>query len=295
MLPTFLVVGAAKAGTTWLHEGLRQQPDIFMPRVKEPSYFVPGIGIRDFAEYLELFRDARAHHKVIGEASTAYLTCDTSAECIRKQLGDIRIIVILRNPVRRAFSLYRWMIMEGYEWYRPFEKALAVEERRMNSPWFWKHNPEYIWDFLYFHSGLYASQVARYLDFFSSVKILLFEDLVLAPETTLLEACKFLGVKVEMPPPAQPLNTSIQPLFPRVQVLLRRLQRITAVPGAQIMDPVRRWCMEMNTLAGSSDGELQSSTAHQLSRTYFKDVEELSALLSQDLKMKWFPETASSG
>lgn len=124
--PDFFVVGAARSGTTSLWMYLLQHPKIFMPReieLKEPSFFCDLLDLYDVDAYLRLFSDAKPE-SAIGEASTAYLTSPESADLICNANPDARIIIMIRNPIDRALSLYKWMIREGYEWITPFEKSI---------------------------------------------------------------------------------------------------------------------------------------------------------------------------
>jgi len=199
--PNFLIIGAAKAGTTSFYQWLRQHPEVFMPAIKEPSFFVYGYGISDFEKYLSFFETASSM-RAIGEASTAYLVAPEAPQLIYKMAHDIKIIVLLRNPVHRAVSLYAWMVREGYEWLNTFERALAEEERRFHDPSFRWNNPEYFWDYMYFRSGLYYEQVKRYIDTFGeeSVKIYLFEELVNRPTEVYRDVCYFLDITPKFVP-----------------------------------------------------------------------------------------------
>src|SRR5918995_5717493 len=118
MLPNFIVIGAAKAGTTSLHWYLAEHPAVFMTPVKDPSYFAFGLdehgkllwgdldvhyfNVRSWTEYQRLFDDA-GDATAVGEASTMYLECPQSADRIRKALPDVRIICSIRQPVERAY------------------------------------------------------------------------------------------------------------------------------------------------------------------------------------------------
>ena len=136
-LPNLFIVGAAKAGTTSLYEYFKQHPQIFMVESdlqKEPSYFCSLVKpSKKYKYYLSLFEKATENHVRIGEASTSYLTCPESALRIKeyenKNNLDCRIIIMLRNPVDRAYSLYNWMTQSGYEWCGSFEKALRIEKK----------------------------------------------------------------------------------------------------------------------------------------------------------------------
>ena len=110
MMPNFLIVGAAKAGTTSLYRYLRQHPDIFMPEWKELSFFIgdpygPLHKVKKAKNYYKIF--ARAHHQTaIGEASTSYLFDEAAPRLIKEKLGVIKILIVLRDPVHMSYSLY---------------------------------------------------------------------------------------------------------------------------------------------------------------------------------------------
>src|SRR5687767_12736237 len=107
-VPNFFVCGAARSGTTSLWEYLRQHPDIYMPAAiehKEPSYFCDLYGMSDWNQYLALFREA-GNRKRVGEASGPYLTSPESAGRLKEAAPEARIIILLRDPAERAWSLY---------------------------------------------------------------------------------------------------------------------------------------------------------------------------------------------
>src|SRR5437588_7141599 len=170
--PNFLIAGAAKAGTTSLHDYLGQHPDIYMSTFKEPNYFVPGYAYEDWEDYLALFAGARGE-TAVGESSTGYLYCEESPLRIKSTLGDVKIILILRNPARRAASLYWWMVREGYENAPSFADALERESSRARDPDFRANCPQFFPDYLYYTTGLYSEQVERFLETFGpdSVRI----------------------------------------------------------------------------------------------------------------------------
>src|SRR5205809_7660617 len=126
MTPDFLVVGTARAGTTALHYHLRQHPQIFMPRQKEPCFFCfaenkPNYKNGKFSfstykhnDYLKLFNKAKSF-QIKGEISTPYLFLyDKTINNIRKYHShpdELKIIIVLRNPIHRAYSQYLWNYM----------------------------------------------------------------------------------------------------------------------------------------------------------------------------------------
>lgn len=117
-LPTFLIVGAPKAGTTSLYHYLRSHPDVFMSEAKEPHYFSyagegqPAWGMRSLDAYEALF-DSVHGERATGEASTWYLYSETAAEEIYRALPNTQIIILLRNPIGRAYSSWSYRVQMG--------------------------------------------------------------------------------------------------------------------------------------------------------------------------------------
>src|SRR5688572_27472269 len=124
-LPDFLVVGAAKAGTISLYHYLAQHPDVFMSPVNECNFFALETAnwdreylgpvdrfyidqhcVRNLDAYHRLFEAARAG-SVIGECSPLYLFSDVAPARIHAHIPNAKIIVILRQPIDRAFSNYQ--------------------------------------------------------------------------------------------------------------------------------------------------------------------------------------------
>ena len=112
--PNFYIVGAPKAGTTSMYEYLKNVPGIYMSAIKEPNYFsintVPDNHpvlkpIRDKMKYLSLFDDV-TNEKIIGEASPDYLPDPDAPHLIHQVAPHAHIVIILRDPVERAFSDY---------------------------------------------------------------------------------------------------------------------------------------------------------------------------------------------
>lgn len=190
-MPDFLIVGAAKAGTTAVHAYLAQHPEVFVPTKKETNFFaykdrVPHIlGPKDsdtlrrlllkspvthMDEYLALFKAALPTQR-LGEASPRYLYYERSPGLISEFAPKAKIIVLLRNPVDRAYSHFLMNKQRGLEPSRNFAQAVEIEQQRIDLGWGW--------DWHYMNLGRYAEQIQRYLDFFprNQVKIILHDDL----------------------------------------------------------------------------------------------------------------------
>jgi len=199
-MPNFLIVGAAKAGTTSLYDYLRQHPDIFMPEWKELSFFIgdacgPLHKVRNPAYYYKVFSGAK-QHKAIGEASTSYLYDRGAPAIIKSKLGAVKILIILRDPVAMSYSLYNHQSRKEGETITNFEAALAAEEKRRQDPIFKKKCYGWHANYYYFSRGLYSEQVQRYLTVFGKdhVKIFLFDELAKNALGVVQEAYRFLDV-----------------------------------------------------------------------------------------------------
>jgi len=195
--PNFLLVGAPKAGTTSLWEYLNNHPQVYFPEVKEPHYFSPTLPtdsyllpIRDRKKYLKLFEGVK-DEIAIGEASASYLWDPQSAKFIHDTIPNVRIIIMLRNPVERAFSAY----LMFYSMNREKLSFGKVIRRNVNNDLV-SFDREWI-----LGPGFYSEEVKRYLDIFESnkVKIIIFEEFVKEAKKQIKEVLKFLGLNENAP------------------------------------------------------------------------------------------------
>jgi hypothetical protein len=203
-VPNFIILGAAKAGTTALYHYLQQHPEIYMSPMKETNFFAlkdepldfqgPGDGdyinrfsITSLEEYEDQF-DGRTDEKAIGEASPLYLYSRKAPLCIHEYVPHAKLIVILRNPIDRAYSAFLHLVRDGRETTTDFHEALRQEEARIHAGW------EHIWH--YKHMGLYYEQLRRYYDLFdhSQIKVYLYRDFRTQAVGVLQELFGFLGV-----------------------------------------------------------------------------------------------------
>ncbi len=107
MLPTFIIPGAAKAGTTTLYFCLNQHPDILMSKPKEPNIFIRKQGNRINLKLCNRVFNDYAGEKAIGEAPVNYMiSSDETIEAIYKYIPDIKFIFSFRDPIKRAVSHY---------------------------------------------------------------------------------------------------------------------------------------------------------------------------------------------
>jgi len=196
--PDFLIVGAQKCGTYTLHNWLGSHPECFMSSIKEPHFFArfepwdkllqSGSVVRNVDDYKQLFAKA-TNEQICGESSPSYLFETGVAERILQVIPNCKIIILVRDPVERAFSEYKMNLMGGYE-KRSFLDAIkeAANGRERTS---WADFP------LYIELSKYGTQVARYYNIFPEEQILLMtlDELAQFSVRTMKKVSRFLGIQ----------------------------------------------------------------------------------------------------
>lgn len=290
-IPDFVIVGAAKAGTTALHHILSQHTNIKMPKIKETNYFAnlptklfgPGdmeislkTVVREWGHYLSLFDGANSS-QLCGEASPSYLFYTDSAQRIKDANADAKIIIMLRNPIDRAFSLYQHKVRDLREKFS-FEEALEMEESRELEGW--------EWSWLYKKSGLYAAQVNTYVNTFAPDKLMvvLYEDFKTNGEEEVKRILKFLSVESSIQVNMVRSNVSGNSRSKMLQRMLwsdnylKSFVKMTMphTLRARIKDGINN----MNTVKG----DMNLSTRRSLQKYFKDDVEKLEVILNRNLQ-----------
>lgn len=202
-MPNFLIIGAAKSGTTALHEYLQQHPQVYMTPNKETNFFafegkeinfqgpeddgLKVFSITDLETYQAQF-DEVSNETALGEACPSYLYLPQAVENIKKYIPDVRLIVILRNPVERAYANFLHLIRDNREPYDDFMSALQDEPIRIKNNWEW------FWH--YIQVGYYTNQLQRYYSTFPAeqIKVYLYDDLKAKPVELMQDIYRFIQV-----------------------------------------------------------------------------------------------------
>ena len=198
MLPNFIVIGAAKAGTTALYWYLAEHPAVFMSRVKETNFFGYGVDargrliygdpdvhkfpVKTLAEYEALFADA-GDAAAVGEVSPIYLECPQAPGRIRGLLPDVRLVCCLRHPVERAYSDYLMYLWRRGRRFDPSRDLTA------DAAW---ARPDSRW----MDVSRYHGQLARYYETFprERIHVFLFDDLKRSTVEAAQGVYRFLGI-----------------------------------------------------------------------------------------------------
>lgn len=190
-LPTMVIAGAQKSGTTTLVAGLRRHPQILLVSPKELHFFDHD---SKYARGLDWYRsrfEPKPQHVHAGEATPVYMYSERARARMAEALPDAKIAVILRDPAKRAYSHYWHVRRLGGEPIETFEEALAAEPQRLATG---NHAQRMRWS--YVDRGRYIDQV---LDLERNhgrhnLHVMLMEDLTRDPEATFAGLLEFLGL-----------------------------------------------------------------------------------------------------
>lgn len=300
VMPNFLIIGAAKAGTTALYYYLKQHPQIYMSPVKETNFFAlegeklnfrgPGdheainsFSITDLESYLLQFQEV-SNEIAIGEASPLYLYSPKAPERIKFYIPNAKLIAILRNPVERAYASFLHLIRDGRESFTDFTQALQEEEARIQNNW------EHIWH--YKQMGFYYNQLKRYYDTFApgQIKVYLYEDFKTRPVSVLQDIFRFLGVDDTFIP-----DMSIRPNvsgIPKSKVMHSFLTKPNLIKTIlKPFFPARLRQRIVTSLKNRNlvKPELSPEIRRYLIQVYKEDIMKLQDLIQRDLS-KWLEE-----
>lgn len=241
-LPDFLVIGAARSGTTAAYVYLRQHPEVFMSAAKEPNFFAfegqtldckgPGADYinnsrTDLAVYQALFDDA-PEGALCGEASPLYLFSERAPGRIAHHVPKAKLIAILRNPIEQAYSHYLYARRQMLEPLDDFAAAIRQEDARLAEGW----QPL----FGYSRFPRYHEQLSRYLALFPAeqIKIFLYEEFEEDPAKVMAEIFRFIGVSDDFKPDVSyrpnaggvPRNEAFQNLLMRESLFTRAVAAV---------------------------------------------------------------------
>jgi hypothetical protein len=200
-----IIAGVGKSGTSSLHSYLETHPKICMSDPKEPHFFSIDAVWKSGVSYHNGLFPGKAGATVFGESSTTYFSSEIAMRRIKNELHNPKVIVVLRDPVGRVISHYRWVYSLGLE-KRPFLQAIkesgydfdpnvSIEGRCYMS---------------YLEFSLYSKWVPKLQEVFGAENLLILraDDLKDHPDLVVDRCCEFLGVeKVDRILPAEQNRT----------------------------------------------------------------------------------------
>jgi len=279
--PNFIIIGAQKAGTTWLWEMLDQHPGTSLPEKKEIHFFGSSeIYKKGLGWYLDHFKNLDST-KVVGEASTSYFydnvpyfynnsrkiefdtALPTVPELILEELPDVKIIIMLRDPVTRAISSYKHYMRKGNLSPIPGLKRTATEHPKLR-----------ILEFGYYPKYL---EVWKRIIPNDQLKVIVFEeDVVKKSIETLNDVFAFLGVDSQFKPehPDKPVHKGWNWTRIVFNYYARRI-----FPGRSF-SRIGKLLDSRNILAGSG---VSNEDIEFLRSIYLPQKEDLEKLLNRNL------------
>jgi hypothetical protein len=288
VLPNFIIIGAAKAGTTALYWYLAEHPAVFMSRVKETNYFAYGVDesgrplygnpevhrfpVKTLAEYEALFAGAGAA-AAIGEASPLYLEAPQAAGRIHALLPGARIICSLRQPVDRAYSDYQMYLRR---------RGLRLDPARDLTPTSAWARADSHW----MQIGRYHEQLARYFDAFprDQIHVSLFDDLKRDALETTRSVYRFVGVDATHRPDfGAPHAVGGMP----ASRLLEKFFSNSAIRSAvEPLVPMRaaHWVRKLRSRNLRRAPALPTELRRELTRHFRDDIARTSELIGRDLQ-----------
>jgi hypothetical protein len=303
LLPNFLVIGAAKAGTTSLYAYLKQHPQIYMSPVKETNFFAfegkePNfIGVKlnensqiyqarfktDIASYCKQFQKV-SEEIAIGETCPSYLYIPQAAERIKNYIPETKLIAILRDPIERAYSNFLHHLRYQAEDSEDFRKAIEKENWRIENNWWW--------GFHYIRVGFYFEQIKRYFELFAAnqIRVYLYEDLKANPVRVMQDIYDFLNVDNTFIPNVSkkhnvtkiPRNRNLHQLLTKSNLITSNLQRFCS---AREIERIATNLPIISNLYFFKP-QLLPEIRQELIEVYKDDIWQLEKLINRDLT-KW--------
>ena len=274
--PSFIGVGAQKCATTWLYDLLDQHPSVGLSSVKEIHFFSQyfGYGLQWYQSH---FADVDPALPMIGEFSTSYFCDYETPKRIKQCYPDSKIILMLRDPVKRLQSNHKHEIRIGHLTGPDFSLEAGLE-----------NNPTYI------EQGLYATHLKRWLEYFSreQIHIVFFDQLKKDPAAVERELYEFLGIKQlsnhEM------LEKSNPSYVYRSKGMEQTRRGVLKLIRALRLEAFYRWLVAKSGLqsayrkmnrssAQQLIPETQSATEQELAERFLSEIVELEALLGVNL------------
>lgn len=266
-LPNFLIIGAPRCGTSWLHRCLVDHPEVAMAKVKEVNFFNSYKNWSRGVEWYESFFENCESATAIGEATPGYFPSLDATERMTKVVPNAKLIAVLRNPIDRAYSMF-WLGRGCGEYADlSFEQAIIEHESLLNP-------------------GLYTDHIERTLKFYprDQLLILLFDDLKHNDADHVKKVFEFIGVDPEFSP-SMLGKTFNAVLFPRTQHFLRQIRLhwfIKLLKKVRVDQPLRR----LHRASGKQAyPPMAESTRDQLRQFFTEPNRRLEDLLN--LKLDW--------
>lgn len=278
--PNFLIVGAAKAGTSWVHQCLQEHPDVYVPDRKEIRFF--SVNYEKGIEWYKTFFDGHSGESAVGEVSPTYMIHKEAHKRIYNFNPKVKLLFILRNPIERAYSHYCMNVRAG-EATRKIDKEIKRGRRVVED-------------------GMYLNKIERYLKFFDKDKIYIhvFGDLKKSPKKFIEKIYANLGVKEDFCPDILNEKYHSRKKVPAVQwihnigtYMLWVLKKIGAAKFVQEIRKSKITKIYNRLNDGREFPKMGEEKKKELESIYESQIEGLSKYIDRDLKKEWLSNNES--
>lgn len=274
-LPDFLVIGAQRSGTTWLYKILKSNRSVKLVSGRKEVHFFDRYFYRGIGWYKQLF--PKYFNGAKGEITPAYLYHNKCAKRIKENLPNIKLICILRNPVERAYSGYKYLVQEK-NYQKSFEDSI-------------KQFPDIL------KRGLYYQQLKRYYNIFrkDQIKIIIYENVIYKPELSINNICDFLRISrnYEKSTINKKYNVSMIPKYPLFYKIAKSIVRkmydyefINIINYFKNMK-IKRIFFNEDSINGKGFKPINEKTRKELINYYIRDVKNLEKMIDVNIAKKW--------
>lgn len=250
---TFVVAGPQRTGTSWLDMALRTHPALQLPRLTKETFYFDRDYSPDLAQYFQRYFPEVEDGRLLGEVSPTYFH-DTAARArLRDAFPDLRVVILVRDPIERTYSLFRHEVAKGRS---PDDLVRAIEA-----------NPAIV------ESGRYATHCPLWMATFGERNVLLIDNrqIASAPDSVMHTLCSFLDIAPRTLPEALkvPIGEGQVPRFPR-------LAKVAAAAALalrrQHMDRVVEWAKALGLKRVYRGGDLRRLTMSDAERSLLSSV-----------------------
>lgn len=284
------LIGVQKAGTSSLFNWIAQHPAICGPSLLKDYHYWISPKLNDIGwEFIEKQFKIKEKGQQTLLGGVNYIYHNSGADFIHNHNPQAKLILVLRNPVKRAVSAHKYFTKLGQENLN-LELALNREKENQLRTYQEKSNWSYI------AHGLYHEQIVRYLNYFdrSQIHVLFFEDMVLDNTSSIKGIFDFLNIDNSFTPEFIRVNETGKAKFQWLNNMLFGKKGIgKLVSFAALIFPFSwrirfgNWIREVNKTSSRSETDNTSIIEEDLETLFYHDVKNLSELLSIDLIKKW--------
>ena len=301
-LPTFIIIGAGKSGTTALHQFCESHPEVWMANAKETNFFeLEGkpltvdpkddpemrfhfeYSINNWSDYHKEF-EGGLDLPARGESSPMYLYGERAPKHIKEHIPNIKLVAILRDPVQRLYSRWTHLLRDQVDPVSQLEFSTCLEPNSI-----WNRRNDLI------QEGFYHTHLSRYTELYGpdQLKVFLFDDLRAHPDQVMRELFEHIGVDAHYKPDLErEFNVSGKPKNPVIDALIGTNSFI--IQGAKKLAPSLISKLRKSAAAQAillnvrkknmEKPDVNTEVFHKLYHTYYKkEVEALEKLIGRDL------------